>query len=226
MKVFPTCLFAPNGTEARIERRVISGGEAIDGSETLIETSGGGRVVVEMSDFDLDDPATARAWDAIDAYMDGGVRPMIVPLCDAAHQPAYFYDGVPHGDGSSFSDDSLYSTPGTDVRLASDAVLRATIIDIDITLLNGDPLGWFAIEHEHWGWRCYKVAEILDQTDSSARISIRPPLREATPTGAVIDFHKPRCVMRIVGDMRAPRTMGYADGQPLQFVEYPGRIIQ
>lgn len=219
MKVFPTCLFAPNGTDAYIERRTISGGVAIDGDETTIATDGGGRIALEMSDFYLDEPEVAVAWDAIDAYMDGGVRPMIVPLCDARHQPAYFLDGVPHSDGSPFSDESLYQSAGTDVTLAADADLRATILTIDIALLNGNPMGWFAIDHATWRWRCYKVAEILAQTETTATISIRPPLREATPAGTALDFADPRCVMRLVGEMRAPRSMGYAEGAPLRFVE-------
>jgi len=219
MKVFPTCLFAPNGTDAYLDRRVISGGIALNQDETLIATDGGGRVALEMSDFDLDEPEVAIAWDAIDAYMDGGVQPMIVPLCDARHQPAYYFDDVPHSDGTPFSDETLYQTPGTDVTLAADGALRATILTIDITLLNGHPMGWFAIDHPTWRWRSYKVAEILDQTETTATISVRPPLREAAAAGTVLDFQNPRCTMHIVGDMRAPRNMGYADGQALRFVE-------
>jgi len=219
MKVFPTCVFAPNGTEAYIERRTISGGSALSGDETLIGTDGGGRIALQLEDFDLDEPEVTRAWDAIDAYMDGGLRPMIVPLCDAAHQPAYALDDVPHSDGTPFSDESLYETPGASVTLAANAALRATVLQINIAVLDGSPLGWFAIDHTTWRWRCYKVAEILAQTGTTATISIRPPLREATPAGAIIDFASPRCVMRIDGDMRAPRNMGYAEGQPLRFVE-------
>lgn len=219
MKVFPTCLFAPNGTEAYIERRTISGGTALSGAETLIGTDGGGRVAAEFEDFDLDDPETAIAWDAIDAYMDGGLRAMIVPLCDAVHQPAFSYAGTPHSDGTPFSDETLYQTPGTDVTLAADAALRATVIQIDIAALNGNPLGWFSIDHENWRHRCYKVAEILAQTETTATISIRPPLREATVAGTPLDFASPRCVMRIDGEMRAPRNMGFAEGQPIRFVE-------
>lgn len=224
MKVFPTCVFAPNGNEPFLDRRVISGGTALSGDDTLIGTDGGGRVVVEFNDFDLDEPEVARAWDAIDAYMDGGLRPMIVPLCDGAMQPAFHFDGVPHSDDTPFSDESLYGTPGAVVTLAADAPLRATIIQIDIELLNGDPLGWFSIDHATWRHRAYKVAEIIAQTATTATISIRPPLREATSAGAALDFANPRCTMRIDGEMRAPRTMGYADGQPLRFVEFMARI--
>lgn len=219
MKVFPTCLFAPNGTDAYIERRTISGGTALSGDETLIGTDGGGRIAIEMDDFDLDEPEVAIAWDTIDAWMDGGLRPMIVPFCDAVHQPAYYYDGVPHSDGAPFSDETLYETPGSDVTLAVDAPLRSTILQVTITLLNGNPLGWFSIDHPTWRHRTYKVAEIIAQTETTATIRISPPLREATTAGAELDFANPRCTMRLDGDMRAPRNMGYAEGQPLRFVE-------
>lgn len=219
MRIFPVCLFAPNGTEPYIDRRVISGGTSLSGDETLIGTDGGGRVVLEMSDFDLDDPEVANAWDMLDALMDGGLVPMSVSFCDGRHQPAYYFDGVPHSDGSPFSDESLYETPGTDVKLAVDAPLRASVIQIDIALLNGSPRGWFSIDHVTWRNRAYKVAEVIAETATTATIRIRPTLREATVAGTGLDFANPRCTMRLDGEMRAPRTMGYAEGQPLRFVE-------
>ena len=219
MKVFPTCIFAPNGTDAYIDRRITSGGVSLSGQETIIGTDGGGRVCLEMNDFYLDEPTIARAWDAIDAYMDGGLRPMVVPFCDAVHQPAFYMEDVPHSDGTPFSDDTLYESGGTDVTIAVDAPLRATVIQVDIAALNGDPLGWFTIVHPTWGARAYKVAEILAQTPTSATLSIRPTLREAVTVGTAVDFANPRCTMRIEGDMRAPRNMGYAEGQALRFVE-------
>lgn len=219
MKVFPTCTFAPNGTEPYIDRRVISGGTSLSGDETLIGTDGGGRVVLEMNDFDLDEPEVANAWDMLDALMDGGLVPMAVPFCDGRHQPAYFFDGVPHSDGTPFSDESLYETPGSDVTLAVDAPLRAAVLQINIALLDGAPRGWFSIDHATWRHRAYKVAEVLAVTPTTATIRIRPTLREATAAGAELDFANPRCTMRLDGEMRAPRTMGYAEGQPLRFVE-------
>jgi len=221
MKVFPTCLFAPNGTEADIELRTISGGTAISGDETLIGTDGGGRVFVELEDFYLDDPETALAWSAISAWMDGGLRPMIVPICDAIHQPTNGFTYLPHSDDTPFSDESLYEQGDCVVHLAADAALRATTLYLDITELGRPLVGgeWLSIDHETWRWRAYKIAEIIAQDATSATITIRPPLREAAAEGAEVDFNAPRCVMHLSGEMRAPRNMGYAEGQPLRFVE-------
>lgn len=221
MKVFPTCLFAPNGTEADIERRTISGGVALDGDETIIATDGGGRVFLEMSDFYLDDVPVALAWSAISAWMDGGVRPIIVPFCDARHQPIYDLDGVPHSDGTTFSDESLYDTASCTAELSEDAALRATTIQVALTTLGRALLGgeWLSIDHPSMRWRAYRIAEIIAQDDASAILSIRPPLREAVSAGTLIDFDDPRCVMRLSGDMRAPRSMGYAEGSALRFIE-------
>lgn len=221
MKVFPTCLFAPNGTEADIELRTVSGGTALSGDETLIGTDGGGRVFVEMDDFYLDEPQTALAWSAISALMDGGLRPMIVPICDAVHQPTNGFVYVPHSDGTSFSDETLYEQGTSVVHLAEDAILRAATLQLDITALGRALLGgeWLSIDHGTWRWRAYKIAEIIAQDGVSATITIRPTLREATLAGAIVDFDNPRCVMRLDGEMRAPRNMGYAEGKPLRFVE-------
>src|SRR6187431_1181863 len=109
MKVFPTCLFAPNDVQADLERRTVSGGEAINGDEDVIASDGGGRVFVEFADPYLDEPATAKAWRALDAYLDGGATPIIVPFCDARHQPTGGSVDTTHSDDTPFSDESEYT---------------------------------------------------------------------------------------------------------------------
>lgn len=221
MKVFPTCLFAPDGQEADIERRVTTGGAALSGDEDIVATDGGGRVFYEISDPFLDDVPTALAWRAISAYLDDGARAIIVPLCDARHQPNYDLATVPHSDGSPFSDESEYVTSGSQAAIILAAPLRSTTIRINKATLGRSLLGgeWLSINHPAWRWRAYRVAEILEQTDNEALLSIRPPLREAVAIGEAVDFNDPRCVMRLDGSMRSPMSGGFASGAPVRFVE-------
>lgn len=220
MKVFPTCLFAPNGVEADIERRVVSGGTSLSGDETLIGTDGGGRVFAEFSDFYLDDPEVALAYRALSVIAEDGLNPIFVPLCDARHQPTQGRVTVPHSDGSSFSDETLYQQQDGEAVTTADAPLRATSLAIQAVsfaraLQGGE---WFSIDHPTMRHRCYRVGTIQGGT-----ITFRPPLREAVPAGATLNFGDPLCTMRVDGAMRSPSTFGYAEAPSLRFVEhFPG----
>lgn len=222
MKVFPTCLFAPNEVQADIERRTISGGVALNGDEDLIATDGGGRVFVEFGDPYLDDPTTAKAWRAIDAYLDGGATAIIVPFCDGRHQPTQGRVGTTHNDGTTFSDETEYSQGDASAQVSVTAALRATTLQIYNLELPEDLVGgeWFSIDHPTMRWRAYRIAEIpeYDAATKTAIVKFRPPLREAVAAGTPVDFSDPRCVMRIDGGMPSPTTFGYAEGAA-RFVE-------
>jgi hypothetical protein len=222
MKVFPTCLFAPNDFQADLERRTISGGESLSGDEDLIATDGGGRVFVEIADTFLDDPEPALAWRALDAYCDGGVRAIIVPFCDGRHQPTNGSASVPHSDLATFSDEAEYSQGDASGEVAADAALRATVLVLSGLIMPRALLGgeWLSIDHPTMRWRAYRIAEILEQDTEAgtAMVSIRPPLREAVTAGESVDFAKPRCVMRPDGGLPSPTNMGYASGSA-RFVE-------
>lgn len=223
LKLFPTDLFAPEGVEADIDRQTMSGGTSLSGAEDLAQTDGGGRVFAEFGSFYLDEPEVALAYRALSALSDGGVTPFIVPLCDCRHQPSSGTVTVPFSDDTPFSDETEFAQSGTSVTLAADAALRATTIQIAIETLPRELLGgeWFSIDHTVHRHRAYRIAEIVEQDETSATIKFRPPLREATEAGAAVSF-EPRCVMRVDGEMRSPTSFGYPDAS-LRLVEhFPG----
>lgn len=229
MKVFPTCLFAPNEFQADLERRTVSGGEALNGDEDLIATDGGGRIFVEIGDPYLDDVNAALAWRSLDAYLDGGARAIIVPFCDGRHQP---YNGavtVPHSDDTTFSDETEYEQSGAHGVVALGAALRATVLELNGLALPRELLGgeWLAIDHPTMRWRAYRVMEIIEQdlVAGTARIAIRPPLREAVVAGEDVDFAKPRCTMRVDGGMPSPTSIGYASGSARFVEDFSGSYI-
>lgn len=220
-KLFSPSIFAPDGIEADLERRVISGGTALNGEEDVIATDGGGRWFFELTEPYLDDVPVAKAWRASAAYLDGGARPIIVSLCDCRYQPTSGFSQVPHSDGAPFSDDSEYTQGSASVTLAASAALRATSIQVEIESLPEDLIGGekFSIRHATMLDRWYEIAEVRDD----GWLTIRPPLREATPAGAELNFDDPRCVMRLDGEMRSPTTLGFIDSPGARFVEhFPG----
>ena len=222
MKVFPTCLFAPNEFQADLDLRTISGGEALNGDEDLIATDGGGRVFVAIGGTFLKEANVALAWRALDAYLDGGARAIIVPFCDGRHQPWAASVSTTHSDDTTFSDETEYSQSGAHGVIAADSPLRATTIQLKELDLPRDLLGgeWLSINHPTMRWRAYRIAEILeyDADAGTATISIRPPLREAITVDEDAEFAKPRCTMRVEGGLPSPTSMGYASGSA-RFVE-------
>lgn len=196
---FPTGRFGFMQQEVDIERQTLSGGTALSGATDRISADGGGRVFAEFGGGELVDRETVLAWRAVLAGLDEGVTPVIVPFCDARHQPYGGEHAVTYGDGTTHSDGTLFSGGGPFAEVTADAALRATSLSFNGAfsrpLIGGE---WFTILHPSKGPRAYKVSSI----DSDAgTLSFRPPLREAIEAGTKLDFSNPRCLM--VQDGRA-----------------------
>lgn len=219
MRIFPTCRFRFDGQDVDIERRVISGGTAISGDEDTLATDGGGRVYAQFTDAYLDDRDVALAWDAIAArYGDGD--PIIVQLGVWESQmmgaPTMPPGGLPWWEEADFA-----SADPAAVTLGADAALRATQLTLDIAFLT-EPVRygqWLSIDHTTKRHRAYKVAEVVSDDGETAVIKIRPPLREATATGAAVEFVDPKCVMKVDGAMSTAKAGGYAQPGSVRFVE-------
>lgn len=216
MRVFPTTLFGFAGTNVDVERRTISGGEALNGQEDVVETDGGGRWAAEFSDAYLDEPRYARAWSAIAKL--GETQPIVVLFTDArnqgmgeAHQPL---GGLPWWNDTDFP-------PSEGAYLKTSAALRATTVTITRANLPA-PIDFgmrFSLKHDVMRERAYEVVELLSVSGADFTCRIHPPLRQATPSGTACDFLNPRCVMRLDGSMSSPISMGFADGS-VRFVEH------
>lgn len=220
VKVFPTRLMYFDGIAAEIDRRTVSGGISLSGEEDLVATDGGGRVVMDLTDAYLDDPAIGTAWRALDTLLDGGATPIIVPLGDARHQ--HMGDvttpigGLPWWDESDFTGTPLAS-------LTTAAALRATQLAINVASLPAPvrPGIWFSINHVTMRHRAYRIAEIVSDNGTTAVIKMRPPLREAAAIGTGVEFVDPKCTMRAEGGLLSPTSLGFASGSA-RFIEWPG----
>lgn len=218
LKVFSPCIFAPDGIEADLEQREITGGTSLSGQQDTIATDGGGLWFFDLTEPYLDEVPIANAWRALSGYLGGG-QPIIVRICDARHQPTNGFVEVPHSDGTPFSDGSLYLSGDCEVRASADAPLRGTSLAIDVLSL-GRALGGgerFSIAHPTMLDRLYQITEI---SDDGLTISFVPPLREAVTAGTELNFEDPRCVMRRDGAMRSPTRLGYAESPGVRFVEH------
>lgn len=225
--IFPTGRFGFGEQEVNIERQTLRGGTALSGEQDVVSTDGGGRVYAEFAKGPLVDRALNLAWRALVTILEEGVTPVIVPFCDLRHQPygaVALTGGVPHSDGSPFSDDSLYVSGTGGGALVTDYPLRATTIRILTTiaqpLIGGE---WFAIQHPTKNWRAYRIAKVepVAGAPGGYDVSFRPPLREAVVYGEAVELINPRCLM-IMDQQANTRLEHHRYGEAaIRFVEAP-----
>jgi len=221
MLVFPSCFFGVYAKDVDILTSRISGGTSLSGIEESIATDGGGKWYANADSIALQKRDKVLAWRAFVAATGGGVDPFVFPICDARHQPIARKMRVPHSDGTSFSDDSLYTSGGCEVYVAQDAPLRATTIRFDIRSLGKALIGGerFSIDHPTWRHRCYQIGRILEQTPTAATVQFHTPLREAVTAGAAVDLNDPRFVARVEGQMSAALSNPKFASGSINFVE-------
>lgn len=203
---FPPSLLREEALLWELKGVTVGGGESAGGQEALTRLDGGGLWKASLNGVALRTADHVRAWRALAAICDGGVQPVVVPMCDGRHIPAPEVNGVrvasldvvPHSDGATFSDGSGYASSVVEASLAVAAVLRAT--SLTVTLTAGSALRggeYFSIDHADLRWRLYRVRTAVDNGDGTFAVTIRPPLRAAVTAGSVLEFDRPKCVMRI-----------------------------
>jgi hypothetical protein len=183
----------------------VAGGQTGTGLMPLARLDGGGLWKATMNDVAIVTAGHVRVWRALAAICDGGVQPLIVPMCDKRQFPAPLVNGalrysnadVPHSDGAPFDDLSEYASDVVNATLAA-AGLRATAITIDLAaggaLQGGEH---FSIDHDGLRWRLYRIRTAVDNGDGTWDCTIRPPLRAPVNAGTALQFDHPKCVMRL-----------------------------
>lgn len=136
----------------------------------------------------------------IAAMLDGRVGTILVPLC-RSYQPlpagvALSPSDVPHSDGAYFSDGVGYASSAMAVVTSGSASLRATSLSVTISYAGTIEPG----QHFSIGERFYRVKGVQYTSGTTAVLSIRPPLREAVASGAILEFDDPVCRMRLASD--------------------------
>lgn len=172
-------IFDPSAERWRLRGVTISGGISVAGTAPSARTDGGGLWVCEQR-IPLPDTEHLKAARALVAALDGDLTPMNVP---------YFV-----GDTGPFPDGEWNAV----VSLSSAAALRAAAITVTLTRafpLEGGEV--FSVDHATRGRRLYTVAEAGGASGGAQQIIIRPPLREAVPSGAALDFNTPSCRMKL-----------------------------
>lgn len=226
----------------------ISGGSNLLGEGISINMTGGGSVVASYEECFVFSPEQHEYVNYLVARMNKGTRFLNVPIFTdwagpfptSNGAPVSVVSGIPHSDGSFFSDSSGYSQATVWGKILSPAALYAGQIDMRVYDAQR-PLrwsDWFSIHHNRngtssRGWRAYSYWEnqVLGQgtetvsgalrTYTDYRLAIEPALREAVVADMRVEFALPKCVMKFPAGFELEwRVEGFWQSRPsLQFTE-------
>lgn len=172
-------------------------------SSVDIRSDGGGLWTASLNDIQFWDQTFTLLWRSIRQLCNGGVNPLVVPRNDAIFAPfpvgPRSYSPIKFNDGTLFSDGTGFTQSVITVEASGGAPLRATSMELLLincgALVGGEA---FSICHPTYNWRMYEIASAVVIDSTHVSITFNPPLREAVPDGAGIEFDLPRCTMKLV----------------------------
>ncbi len=220
----------------------LDGGRNSVGESQSIELSGGGIITATLEDCKIVSKEQMAYISRLGARLNGSFRNIVVPIPTdwygpfpiIGKLPTPIVSGIPHSDGSLFSDTSGYSQATVWGAVRANAALNAGKISIRVYDAKRELMGdWFSIEHSTKGWRAYRdweteITATGTETVSGATrnytdytLSIQPPLRQAVSAGARIEFARPRFVARFKVGFTLPSTIEafFVTQQSIQLVE-------
>lgn len=180
-----------------------SGGRLVSGGIKGGRTDGGGFWVCTMKGLVLERPQI-KLWRALEVLVGDGVTEFVLPMCEAGFRPISAgvgrTSGIPHSDGTLFSDGTGYTQDPIVATVAEPAARRATTLVLDMEV-SGPLEGGehFSFDHPTERRRMYTVGQILS-VDGTIYTITTEPLREAITSdqiadGVAADFNTPGVVM-------------------------------
>lgn len=206
---FDLSLFPPGSISLKLVGGAVESPRALSGLSGAIDFAAGGSWSLKLKKIMiLADPRQHRAWLALDGILAGGVAKVNVATVSSIAMPGAtpgasrgdtgFVSSIRHEGGVPFSNGAGHSASVCLGEFAAAAEEGAATVKIRI--LTGQevvPGPMFGTFDPVKGWRMYRILAVDSVSDGVATVWIRPPLRAGAPAGRLIDFDKPRCVMRL-----------------------------
>lgn len=192
---WPTSTLKPGTISRRIKARTLRGTVAISGFAQRVSVPAHAWVI-EYGNIAITTPAQRRAWDALEATLDGGANAILVPIVgehDVQPQDeSGFTDGTVFLDGKGFIETNIATgeTVGAFVAGATTITIR----------LVGGGSEIEAGQHFTIGERLYRVAAVGTVINDDYEVTIRPPLRVDVATGTAVEFALLVCKCRLASD--------------------------
>lgn len=193
-----------------------SGGPSIGGISRTIRTDRGWWRIGYRSVL-LYSVAERRLWNAIRTAAGGRSGLLAVPVWQKDIVPNGGAVLVPHSDGSSFSDDSLYSQPGVRAVLVGEAVRGAT--SITLRIVDGiDELAGIRFSYQH---ALYETGFPTAVSGTDWTVPVFPAIRVTIPAASQLEFDLPTCLVHLATDdaMDGSFSAGHFDKADVDFVE-------
>lgn len=213
------------------------------GESITIGLSGGPMLAISYSNCFAQSPEEHEVLNWIAARANGSFRFFNVPIKSdwmgpfplVNGIPTPIVTGIPHSDGSMFSDGSGYSQATVFATFEEAAALNAGQIVVNIfgASRNLRWSDWMSTYHSVKGWRAWRYWEHSDPIDVTRTVdgvsydgqqytlAIDIPLRQAVEAGQRIELARPRCVMKFPTGFTLPwEAEGFWLSRPtLNFVE-------
>lgn len=219
--LWPISLLRPRQITRSIRARTTSGTVATSGFTQRVSVPAHAWMI-RYEGILLGRPAEVRAWDAMEAILDGGAVPVMVYIIEA---PDRQVPGAPFSDTTLFTDHTGWGVDGATGTVNGVWLAGAPSLQITLPQL-GDTLGDSHIRAGHHfsiGERLYRVARVLGLEGDIYSLEIRPPLRDDVAHGAAVSFGQLWCKMRLATEDQMtisidPAGMGTGN---VAFVEDP-----
>jgi hypothetical protein len=218
MIVWPP-LITPRSIKFWIDARSQTGGASQTGVEQT-RASSGGLWRATLGSIPIMTREKRNIWRALEAQIQGRTNEVIVPVF-SLDQPEVdgltYIKGIPHSDGSFFSNGAGYAQGVISAAFTSAAALRATQITIAIGGGSIEPGQYFSAPTG----RLYRIASIVSTSGNDVTLNVWPPFREAVDAGISANFHWPTCKMKLASDdaMAAEFDLGRFASPSVEFIE-------
>lgn len=194
-------LLIPVEVMFRIKPMLAKGPTSFSGKKQNV-ASDAGYWVGTMSDFPVVSADQILEWRGIIADLQGGLEDIIISPFDHLRAPVYdglppVIKGIPHSDGSFFSDGSGYSQSTIKVKVAAGLGLRATSAVLNIEAAGPIKRGMYFSIWNGMRPSMHIITKPPEVNGSQVTISFLPPLRAAAAAGTDVDFADPKLVMNL-----------------------------
>lgn len=226
--IWPEKLLKPQKVNIDIAHRNLRSPSAASGFTQTV-TNSAGLWKITFGSIPVYTNNMIKAWRAIDALAEGQLNPISLPAYDFGRTPgstdlygrnvqSIVCGGVPFSDTSTFSDTSLFVSSYTNIMVATPATAGSTTVSMvkSKPYVAVEPGQMFSIDD-----RLYRIKRVQSQTDTTASVTITPPLREAIVESARCEFDKPRVRVKLLSDtaMSLPLDFNQQSFPDLDFIE-------
>lgn len=203
---WPKCMLVPQSIGFNLRRRTQGGGPSVLGVEQVV-SSASMRWEAQMT-LRLTSPPKVLAYRGLVNSLDGRLGKVLIPTYSgffavAVHGGSpltdYTYVGAqlgPFSDRSTFSDSSVFETDPVHAVTAASAAKGATSFDVTMNISLPPLEGHYLSIGEF----LYVVTQFSQVAGNRYTVNVRPPLRVAHPSGALVELSNPVCRMRLATD--------------------------